>query len=64
MSYEFVDNESSCSSLHAGEIDISTNDFNYVVFACLDGLAREWWDLVSLEHENINSFREKFIKKY
>ena len=45
-------------------IDISTNDFNYVVFACFDGLAREWWDLVSLEHENINSFREKSIKKY
>ena len=44
--------------------DIRTNDFNYVVFACLDGLAGEWWDLVSLEHENINSFREKFIKKY
>ena len=45
-------------------IGISTNEFNYVVFACLDELAREWWDLVSLEHQNINSFTEKFIKKY
>ena len=24
-------------------IDISTNDFNYVIYACLEGIAREWW---------------------
>ena len=44
-------------------IDISTNYFNYVVFACLEGIAREWWELVSLEHDTASSFREKFIKK-
>ena len=45
-------------------IDISTNDFNYVVFACLEGIAREWWELVSSEHDTASSFREKFIKKF
>ena len=44
--------------------DINTDDFNYVIFACLEGIAREWWELVSSEQENIMSFREKFIKKY
>ena len=44
--------------------DINTDDFNYVVFACLEGIAREWWELVSSEQENIISFREKFTKKY
>ena len=45
-------------------IDINTNDFNYVIYACLEGIAREWWELVSQNDENINTFREKFIKKY
>ena len=42
-------------------IDINTNDFNYTVYAYLEGIAREWWQLVSQNNENINSFREKFI---
>ena len=45
-------------------IDISTNDFNYIIYACLEGIAREWWELVSQNDENINPFGEKFIKKY
>ena len=45
-------------------IDISTNDFNYVIYACLEDIAREWWELVSQDDENINTFRDKFIKKY
>ena len=45
-------------------IDISTNDFNYIIYACLEGIAREWWELVSQNDENIKTFREKFIKKY
>ena len=45
-------------------IDISTNDFNYIIYACLEGIAREWWELVSQNDENINTFRDKFIKKY
>ena len=45
-------------------IDINTNDFNYIVYACLECIAREWWELVYQNNENINSFREKFIKKY
>ena len=45
-------------------IDISTNDFNYITYACLEGIAREWWELVSQNDENVNTFREKFIKKY
>ena len=45
-------------------IDINTNDFNYIIYTCLEGIAREWWELVSQNNENINSFREKFIKKY
>ena len=44
--------------------DINSNNLNYVIFACLEGIAREWWELVSSEQENIISFREKFIKKY
>ena len=44
--------------------DISTNDFNYIIYAWLEGIAREWWELVSENDENINTFREKFIKKY
>ena len=23
-------------------IDISTNDFNYIIYACLEGISREW----------------------
>ena len=45
-------------------IGISTNDFNYTIFAYLEGIAREWWELVSQSDENINTFREKFTKKY
>ena len=45
-------------------IDVNSSDFNYVIFACLEGIAREWWELVSLEHETVSSFREKFINKY
>ena len=45
-------------------IDVNVNDFNYIVFVCLDGIAYEWWELVSSEHENVSSFREKFLKKY
>ena len=45
-------------------IDISTNDFNYIIYACLEGIAREWWELVSQNDNNINTFREKFVKKY
>ena len=44
-------------------IDINTDDFNYVIFAYLEGIARKWWELVSSQQENIISFREKFIKK-
>ena len=44
-------------------IDISTNDFNYITYACLEGIAREWWELVSQNDENINTFRDKLIKK-
>ena len=44
--------------------DINTVEFNYVIFAYLEGIAREWWNLASAEQENIVSFREKFIKKY
>ena len=28
-------------------IDISSNDFNYIIYACLEGIAREWRELVS-----------------
>ena len=45
-------------------IDISTNDFTYIVFACLRHIAREWWEPVSLSDENVNTFREQFTKKY
>ena len=45
-------------------IDISTYDFNYIIYACLVGIAREWWELVSQNDENVNTFREKFIKKF
>ena len=45
-------------------IDITANDYNYIIYACLDGIAREWWELVSQNDENISSFGEKFIKKY
>ena len=45
-------------------IDLSTNDLNYVVYACLEGIATEWWELVSQNEENVNTFWEKFIKKY
>ena len=45
-------------------IDISTNDFNYIIYACLEGIAREWWELVSQNDENVVSFRDKFIKKF
>ena len=45
-------------------IDIRTNDFNCIIFACLEGIAREWWELVSQNNDNINTFRAKFIKKY
>ena len=44
--------------------DMNTDDFNYVIFACLEGIARECWELVSSEQENTIFFREKFIKKY
>ena len=45
-------------------IDVNINDLNYVVFACIEGIAREWWELVYSEHENISCFRKKCIKKY
>ena len=45
-------------------IDISTNDFNYIIYTCLEDIARERWELVSQNDENVNTFREKFIKKF
>ena len=45
-------------------IDTNSTDFNYVVFTSLEGIGRGWWELVSSEQENLNSFREKFIKKF
>ena len=45
-------------------IDINTKDFNYEIYACSEGKAREWWELVSQNDKNINTFRDKFIKKY
>ena len=49
---------------YISDIDINSSYFNYVIFACLGGIAREWWELVFLEHKIVSSFREKFIKKY
>ena len=49
---------------HLQAIDVKVNDFNHVVFACLESIAREWWDLLSSEHEYINSFRDEFVRKY
>ena len=48
---------------YIGTFDINSNDFDYIIFACLEDIAREWWKLVSSEQENINSFKEKLIKK-
>ena len=44
-------------------IDLNTDYFNYIVFASSEGIAREWWELVSSEHENGRSFREKCTVK-
>ena len=43
---------------------ISAIDINYVIYACLEDMAREWWELVSQNDENFVSFRDKFIKKF
>ena len=49
---------------HVSAIDINSSDFNHVIFACFEGIARKWWELISLKHETESCFKEKFIKKY
>ena len=45
-------------------IYVNSSDFNYVIFACSESIAREWQELFSLEYETVSSFREKFFKKF
>ena len=44
-------------------IDINSSDLNYMIVACLEGIASAWWQLVSLEHKTVRSFEEKCFKK-
>ena len=52
------------SERYISAIDIRTSDFIYIIYAGLEGIAREWWELVSQNDENFGSLRDKFIKKF
>lgn len=50
--------------LHTDIINASNRVLKFIIQPCLQGMAKEWWSLVSGVNDNFNTVGEKFIETF
>ena len=50
--------------VYVSAIGVKEGEIHYAILSCLTGIARERWNLLTQDRENLDSFRLKFTKKF